>query len=249
MKSILVIIDNTWQYDKIKVIIKEKSRNDLSFDFWHSNVPTEIWEHPDFKNQKKVLEVKEKTDWILENFDMVVSVHCYQFFPAKLVNNIKCINIHPGYNPINRGWYPQVFAIINNLSIGATIHEMDEKLDNGPIICRRLVDKFPWDTSLSIYNRVLDTEMELLYDNFDSIFNNTYTVIKPEIGGNFFSKKDFNDLLEIDLDTKDTYRNVLNRLRALTHGIYKNAYFIDSETGKKIYLNLLLTPEDEQEES
>ncbi len=244
MKRILVVIDNRRQYEKIQLIINEKKRNDLRFDFWHSKIYTEIWEHSDFKNQNKTIDVKEKTEWIVQNYDMVISVHCYQFFPASLVNNIKCINIHPGYNPINRGWYPQVFAIINDLSIGATIHEMDEKLDHGPIICRKFVEKFPWDTSLSIYNRVLDMELKLLYENFDKIFDNTYTSEKPEKGGNFFSKKDFYDLCEIDLKQNVTFKEAINRLRALTHGEYLNAYFIDSNSGKKVFLNLILTIED-----
>ena len=247
MKRILVIIDNLQQYEKIQSLIHRKNYTNLIFEFYHSNVPTAIWEHADFKNQNKILDVNQKTEWILENFDMVVSVHCYQFFPAKLVKGIRCINIHPGYNPVNRGWYPQVFAIIKDLQIGATIHEMDEKLDNGPIISRKFVKKFAWDTSLTLYNRVLDTEMELLEKNFDSIFNGTYSTEKPEIGGNFFSKRDFKDLLEIDMDQSDTYRNMINRIRALTHGGYKNLYFTDPDSGKKVYVNLSLTPEDGKE--
>lgn len=244
MKRILVVIDNRRQYEKIKQIIHEKNRNDLSFDFWHSNVHTDIWNHSDFYNQNKVLNIKEKTDWIIANYYMVISVHCYQFFPASLVNNIKCINIHPGYNPINRGWYPQVFAIVHDLSIGATIHEMDEKLDNGPIICRKFVEKFPWDTSLSIYDRVLDAEMELFHGNFNEIFDSTYTSKKPEKGGNFFSKKDFRDLCEIDLNQNVTFKEAINRLRSLTHGDYLNAYFLDPNSGKKVFLNLTLTLQD-----
>ncbi|CAL66997.1 dTDP-4-amino-4,6-dideoxyglucose formyltransferase [Christiangramia forsetii] len=247
MKRILVIIDNLQQYEKIQSLINKKNRANLNFDFYHSNVPTDIWDHIDFKNQNKILDVNQKTDWILENFHMVVSVHCYQFFPAKLVNGIRCINIHPGYNPVNRGWYPQVFSIINDLQIGATIHEMDEKLDNGPIISRKFVEKFSWDTSLTLYNRVLNAEMELLQENFDKIFDGNYLTKKPETGGNFFSKRDFKELLEINMDETDTYRNIINRLRALTHGSYKNMYYTDPESGRKVYVNLSLIPEDEKE--
>ena len=245
MRRILVVIDNKRQYEKIQLIIKEKSGNDLSFDFWHSNVHTDIWEHPDFKNQNKVVDVKEETDWIVENYDLVISVHCYQFFPANLVNNIRCINIHPGYNPINRGWYPQVFAIINDLPIGATIHEMDEKLDNGPIICRKFVKKYPWDTSLSIYDRVLDAEMELFHGNFYEIFDNSYTPEKPEKGGNFFSKKDFYNHCEINLNEIVTFKDAIDRLRALTHGDYNNAFFKVEKSNEKIYLHLNLIREHE----
>jgi len=163
MKNVLVVIDNILQYDRIKEIT-DKRKNIANFTFKHSIVKSAIWEHPDFKNQtNSTVNVKKQLDEIIGSFDLVISIHCFQFFPKKLVKGVRCINIHPGFNPINRGWYPQVFAIINNLPIGATIHEMDEKLDNGPIIYREQVEKYPWDTSLTIYNRVLEKEIEVLY--------------------------------------------------------------------------------------
>lgn len=245
MKRILIIIDNRLQYEKLKLIIEQHNRNDIDFEFRHSGVYTDIWEHADFKDQNKIIDVKEKTSWIIESFELVISVHCYQFFPAELVNNIRCINIHPGYNPINRGWYPQVFAIINDLPIGATIHEMDAKLDNGPIIARVFVKKYPWDTSYSLYNRVLQAELDLFEQNYDRIFDSTYKPTVPEKEGNFFSKKNFKELCEIDLDEKVSFRESINRLRALTHGNYKNAYYTDPDSKSKVFLKLELFPENE----
>ena len=240
MKKILVVTDNRLQYDKIKIIIAEHHRKDIEFKFRHSNVQTDIWEHPDFKNQNKIIDVREKATWIIDNFDLVISVHCYQFFPANLVNGVRCVNVHPGYNPINRGWYPQVFSIIHDLQIGATIHEMDEKLDNGPIICRKFVEKYSWDTSLSIYTRVLEAELLLFNEYFNAIIDGSYETTTPEKKGNFFSKKDFYDLCEIDLEEKVSFKEAVNRLRALNHGNYNNAYFIDPLSGEKVYLKLEL---------
>jgi methionyl-tRNA formyltransferase len=154
---------------------------------------------------------------------------------------VKCINVHPGLNPYNRGWFPHVFSILNSHPCGATIHEMDEQLDHGPIICQKEVDVEMWDTSLTLYNKILDAEMYLLEQNIEKILSGDYkTVIKGE--GNVNLKKDFDDLCKIDLDNVDTFRNHINRLRALTHGDYKNAYFID-DSGNKIYLKLELRKE------
>ena len=158
-----------------------------------------------------------------------------------LISKLKCINIHPGYNPYNRGWYPQVFSIIHNLPIGATIHEIDEKLDHGAIIDREIVEKYSYDTSETLYNRILTKEIELLEKNIESIIFNTYQVIIPESEGNLSLKKDFNDLLELDLDESTTVRKVIDKLRALTHGNYNNAYFIDDITGQKIYIGVTLS--------
>ena len=80
------------------------------------------------------LKDKQALSCITNNYNLIISLHCKQIFPSNLVKSITCINIHPGYNPYNRGWFPQVFSIINSKPIGATIHVMDENIDHGPII-------------------------------------------------------------------------------------------------------------------
>jgi len=237
MKHVLVVIDNIVQYEKIKNIFEGCNEDDLDVDFCHSPIKSHIWEHPDFRCGNFIIDVKKDLKSIIDKYDLVISVHCYQFFPKELVKNIRCINIHPGYNPINRGWYPQVFSIIHNLPIGATIHEMDEKLDNGPIIARKFVEKYVWDTSFTLYNRVLDAEIELLLSNFADIINGDYKKIVPEGDGNMFGKADFYHLCELDMNKNGSFMEFYDLLRALSHGDYKNAFFVD-EKGEKIFLNL-----------
>jgi dTDP-4-amino-4,6-dideoxyglucose formyltransferase len=237
--NVLVIIDNIFQYDKIKHIVEKNNKPNTKFDFRHSPNKSQIWDHLDFRNKEKsIIDVKKQVEFIIDNYELVISVHCFQFFPKKLVDSVRCINIHPGYNPINRGWYPQVFAIINDLPIGATIHEMDEKLDNGKIIAREFVEKHTWDTSLTLYNRVLDMEIQLFDKYFNGILDNKYESIEPENEGNIFLKSDFNELIELDLNKEGTFKDFYDTIRALSHGDYKNASFIDKKSGKQIYIKL-----------
>lgn len=238
MKKVLVIIDNVRLYDAIKQIVHERNRPDVEFTFRHSVKRSAIWDHEDFRDDSRALDVTADVQSIAAEYDVVMSVHCLQFFPRELVEKVRCINIHPGYNPLNRGWYPQIFAIINDLPIGATIHEMDEKLDHGPVIARRLVEKHVWDTSLTIYERVLEQELYLFRENFDAIVDGTYETITPEDGGNFFSKADFEQVCKIDLGRKGTFGEFYNLMRALSHGEFRNAYFVDEASGEKIYLKL-----------
>ncbi|KQC34072.1 hypothetical protein AAU57_12575 [Nonlabens sp. YIK11] len=184
---------------------------------------------------------------ILQTYDLVISVHCKQLFPPELVKGIRCINIHPGYNPINRGWYPQVFAIINDTEVGATIHEIDDKIDHGGIIARKLVEKRADDTSLSLYDRIVEAEMDLFKNNFSAIIDGSYSTISPENEGRLYLKKDFNNLLKIDLEAKVTFGEAIDRLRALSHGSYSNAYFLDPVSGEKIYLSISLKRETVQD--
>ncbi len=247
MKKVLVITDNIRLYDAIRQIVEERNRPDTEFVFRHSVKRSAMWEHEDFLGGNGALDVKAEARSIVAEYSLVISAHCLQFFPKDLVEGVRCINIHPGYNPLNRGWYPQVFAIINDLPIGATIHEMDEKLDHGPIIARSLVDKHVWDTSLTIYDRVLEKELSLFRENFDAIVDGVYEKIDPEDGGNFFSKSDFERVCAIDLDRAGTFRDFYDLMRALSHGEYRNAYFIDEGSGEKVYLKLEVFRDSDEE--
>lgn len=243
-KKILIISDNIYLCRELKeLFFKYKKENDFIFSISpYSNLE-------DFNNKlnEKVLvfNLKEEIDIksIIMNFNMVLSIHCKQLFPKELFNHVKCINIHPGYNPINRGWYPQVFAIINNLSVGATIHEIDEQIDHGNIIARSFVDKEISDTSKTLYDKIINKEIELVRDNLDLILSESYTTFLPEEEGRLFLKKDFRKLCELNLDEISTTFEFINKLRALSHGDFKNAYFINPESGKKIYVSINLHPE------
>jgi len=192
------------------------------------------------KSKVFVYNLRDKSDieTIISRYDLVLSIHCKQLFPEKMVNSVKCINVHPGYNPINRGWYPQVFAIMNDLPIGATIHEIDDELDHGLIIAREFVTNEITDTSLSLYNKILEKEKKLIKDNLLNILNNSYSTITPENDGHIYLKKDFNELCKIDLNEEGTFKLFYDKLRALTHGDYKNAFFINERSGKKVFISI-----------
>lgn len=244
-KKILVISDNLFLCKEFEKIIKIVELPNFIWDFSISPFSDHKLFSDSLDNNVSIRNLKNEghVNEICEIYDIVFSVHCKQIFPENLVSNVKCINIHPGYNPINRGWYPQVFSIIKDNPIGATIHEIDKELDHGPIIDRALVKKNIWDTSLSLYNKVVALEIDLIRKNIKNIVSNLYETEKPETEGCLYLKKDFKDLCEIKLEELQTVGETINRLRALTHGDYKNAFFIDPETGKKIFISVELTLE------
>ena len=179
-----------------------------------------------------------KTDWKQLNYDLIFSLHCKQLFPEELVKKTKCINVHPGLNPNNRGWFPQVFSILNGKKSGATIHEIDEQLDHGRIIAQCEVPIARHDTSLTAYLKIQDAEVELLKENIGAILNNTYTAWQPDEEGNINLKKDFNALCKIDLNKQVTMAEAIDYFRAMTHGQYQNAYYIDPVTGDKVFVSV-----------
>jgi len=188
------------------------------------------------ENWIRSIKVIDEIDSLVSKYEVIFSLHCKQLFPSKLVQNVRCINVHPGLNPFNRGWFPQVFSIINNLPFGATIHEIDADLDHGPVICQKEIKIENWDTSLDAYQKVLDAEIDLLSTHLKLILSGEYQA-KFVGDGNLNLKKDFDALCQVDLGSVGTFKEHINKLRALTHGDYLNAYYID-DAGDKIYMKL-----------
>lgn len=192
------------------------------------------------------LNVRSSAPTIISTYGLVLSIHCKQLFPSELVKGIRCVNVHPGLNPYNRGWFPQVFSIINGLPSGVTIHEIDEELDHGPIIAQREYTIQSWDTSGSAYARVMALERELVLKHFIAIRDRTYKAAAPQEEGSINYRKDFEELKQIDLRQQGTFGEFINRLRALTHDKFRNAYFID-KSGTKIFVRITLEPADSQQ--
>jgi methionyl-tRNA formyltransferase len=136
--------------------------------------------------------------------------------------------------------YPHIFSIINGLPTGATIHEVDEKIDNGDIIYQKEVIIHKYDDSKSLHERIMKIELELFESNFNDIIFGTYTKTKPSHIGNINYKSDFEQLREINLSDYDTFENHINKLRAMTYGDYKNTFFYDKD-GSKIYVKMQLS--------
>jgi methionyl-tRNA formyltransferase len=191
--------------------------------------------------ESKSVDMKSDLDLesIIKNNDLVISAHSKKIFPKKLTESIRCINIHPGFNPYNRGWFPQVFSINNGLPAGATIHIIDELLDHGDIIIRERVEIDDIDTSLSLYNKIIEKEIEIFKKVLPDIITGNIKSESPEIEGNVNYKSDFNNLCELDMNRTGTLKEHIDLLRSLSHGEYDNAYFIN-DRGEKIYVKINL---------
>ena len=230
----LILSDNLFIVNSFQELIK-----DLNVDVDYKCSPIS----PLLAHGFAPISIKDNIPQIIKKYDLIISAHCKQLFPAEVVNNVRCINIHPGLNPYNRGWYPQVFSILNKMPLGATIHEMDEELDHGAIICQQEVPVYAWDTSLSAYERVQQAEIELLKEWLPQLISGDYKTYAPEKEGNVNLKKDFNALRELDLQQQQSIGDTIDVLRAMSHGNYNNAYFIDSSTGKKVWVSISLNEE------
>jgi len=240
MKKILVVSENV---GLCRFLLQ--SQNDLalsskcSFDFRYTSYNDDPKTMLDFGACEINLKDESVIDWIVRNYDIVFSLHCKQIFPALLISQLPCFNFHPGFNPYNRGWYPQVFSLINGLPVGATVHLMDEHIDHGEIVAQKKVNILPKDTSLDVYNNVIEAEKELIKEHLVSIIDNTYSLSSPIGEGNYNDIKDYMKLCKLNLDEVGTLESHLNLLRGLSHGKFRNAYF--EKGGKKYFVKIIIS--------
>jgi len=234
---ILLISDIGFQINHFRKLFAENECGEFAKLTVHCSPGSE----PELKNVQPAvtaINIKENANEIAENFDLVISYHCRQLFPEIIVNSLRCINIHPGLNPYNRGWYPGVFSIANGLPAGATIHEIDAKIDNGPIIAQKQIEILPEDTSGTVYPKIIAAEYELLDQWFLPMITGKYSTFLPKEKGNLNYKKDYYAFQKLNLEEMMSTRELIDKLRALTHDSYQNAYYIEDTSGDRIYISI-----------
>lgn len=239
--NVLVISDNQVLLERVyNILLKKEFFRFINFSFAYSSQATmDTTVVPNLRQ----INIAENLFGISEKYDLIISLHCKQIFPKELIKKIKCINIHPGFNPYNRGWYPHVFSMINKLPAGVTIHEMDEKIDHGPIIVQKEIKIHSHDTSADLYGKIIELEIMLFSKYIESILQNSYGAHTPLQDGNINLKKDFDDMKIIHAKKMYSGQEIIDLLRALTHNQYNNAYFLD-ENNKKIFIKIILRRED-----
>lgn len=235
--TILVLSDNPCLLACFQRLVAE--RVDYVFDYaysYNNKSPSSL-----VAMGCRPLNIRSEADRLATSYRLAISIHCKQIFPRVLVERIRCVNLHPGLNPHNRGWYPQVFSILDGSPLGATLHEMVPEIDRGPVIAQIEVEVFDHDTSRTAYERVQRAELELLTRWIDRVISGDYEVtITSE--GNYNSISDFKDLCRLDLDSTMSLGSAIRLLRALSHPPFRNAYYIGGD-GRRVYLTLSLEQE------
>lgn len=96
-------------------------------------------------NDQDLKEELRDEDILLESlinyeFDFIVCAGYKNIIPSSLLEKNKIINIHYSLLPKYRGLHSTVWAIINGAKeLGLTIHEMNQYIDDGPIIHQYII--------------------------------------------------------------------------------------------------------------
>jgi methionyl-tRNA formyltransferase len=237
------MVDHDYLYKGFKQTIQNRTYEGYNFKFSYSYNNTAFRENYKDDNSFEPLDINKEAVRVIKDFDLIISLHCKQIFGKEIIKNKRCINIHPGYNPNNRGVFPQVFSIINKKPLGITIHEMDELLDHGPIIKQKQVFVSSWETSKDVYKRILEEELNLIDKYLIDIIEKRYITRDSTNEGNINYIKDFKKICKLDLEERLTMAEAIDKLRALTFEGYRNAYFID-ENNNKVWVEIKLEKDD-----
>ena len=149
-----------------------------------------------------------------------------------IVNNYKCICLHPSPLPKYRGGSPMQHQIINGEKTSAvTLFEMDEGIDTGDILYQK---EFSLDGDLNdIYSRVTELGINGVIEIIENGYQNQ---IKQNEEEATFYKRRKPSMSEIKIDdiSNFTASQLHDKVRALQDP-YPNA-FITCKDGAKLYI-------------
>lgn len=131
----------------------------------------------DFLREKRyeVVYTENRFDlpWLqAQGIDCIVS-YCYGPIikpPVITVYKQRIVNIHNSYLPYGRGILPNVWSFFKDTPKGVSLHFIDEGIDTGHIIVRKLVRFDEKETLASSHAKLMDCERKLFYEYADAIF-------------------------------------------------------------------------------
>jgi methionyl-tRNA formyltransferase len=173
--------------------------------------------------------------------------------PQQLINHPLCgaINLHYSLLPEYRGVYPVNWAIIEGKRVtGVTYHLVNNKIDDGQILFQHEAPIKLSDTARTLQLRLDD----LAFVMFDDVLKwaiekrggNSNKFDHENINeGSYKSRSSFVQSNEIDLNREYRAIDLLNLLKGKTfRPETRTLYFVDQESGRRIYVSIILTEED-----
>jgi len=157
------------------------------------------------ENETKLIRIIKKKGWLvsqkktnlrnqkLSHYDCILSYGYKNIIKENIIKKLKkpIINLHISYLPFNKGVHPNVWSFLEKTPSGVSIHEINSKIDSGPIIYRKLV-KFNKNklSFYETYNQLKEEIENLFIENMDKLMNHKYPKPKQRKGGSIHYKKD-----------------------------------------------------------
>lgn len=162
----------------------------------------------------------------IENSDIYFSIFHNEIFKEKIINTRLGINFHAGLLPKYRGSGTINWAIINEeIETGITIHEIDKRLDAGPVIDVKKITIEQTDTAETLYKKLELITYELFKDWLIRIIDGDFIAKKQsELDAHLYRRSELKDA-----------KNLTKFARAFTFQGKESAFYF-TKSGKKIYI-------------
>jgi methionyl-tRNA formyltransferase len=160
------------------------------------------------------------------------SVHYQRILTGHTISKYrKVYNLHPGYLPWGRGYYPVFWALWEGTPAGATLHEISERVDEGPIVAQVRVDYSPCDTGGTLHQRVREAERNLFLEYWPRILAGEPLLARPQPGngGSCHNRKEFIELKQRANPNELAGEDLIKLIRCLTFPGYSG---LEIELGK-----------------
>jgi hypothetical protein len=146
------------------------------------------------------------------------SVHFPKIFRADLISSYdQMYNLHPGFLPWGRGYYPVFWALWAGEPAGATLHEIVAALDRGDIIDQTRVMPTEYSTGGSLHAEVVAAEKQLFSRHWRALASGHLPRAQPAQGaGAYHCLADFLALRDSPPLANMSALKLVQLMRALT---------------------------------
>ena len=186
-----------------------------------------------FAKCRKIKIIKENNLHTLKP-DIIISVLYPFILSKKILDKAKiCVNLHQAPLPELKGKYSNYHCIVNGMQyFGSTLHVMNEELDSGKIIDKKIFKVDESDTALELYKKNDLLAYQIFKNNIDDIIKfklKTYDQNKKIKSKSFGVKSIKNKISNLK-----NVRKLWNFVRANEFPPFEPAYI--EYRSKKIYL-------------
>lgn len=151
-----------------------------------------------------------------------LSIHYPRILSESVLGRYEEIfNLHPGYLPWGRGFYPVFWALWERTPAGATLHKMTTQVDKGPIVAQINVPYTEADTGGTLHARVDEAEKELFLRYWTALTHSEALPTFPQTsGGTYHARRQFFELTDSGRWLGLSATELLRLLRAASHPAY-----------------------------
>ena len=161
---------------------------------------------------------------VLKCADAVFSIEYRRVIPADYVNNHLFINCHGGILPKWRGFACNAWAIINGeTEVGYSIHEMNEKLDDGKLYYVKKIPIGTEQTYSDVHNIMVESIINETPDILSDIANGKRKGQVQE--GSFCYCNKFSAKMGDLSDFNKTTRDIINLYRCMAKPLGTGVFF------------------------